>query len=282
MALKASAFTSFITLAVSVQCAPAPLATRPIDQGAATPSQLESTCRSTALNGPEQAHLSVHRGVSSLVEFLVSVSNQSVPHRSVDQERALACQLFRQQEVDVPMLLQSLEALPTASVPSCAVGEVSFPGADGDGRWHLIGFPGELFVALYEPPQRDFLYPPMTWTLRKAGAFAVHEALQAAYVCPTSEADHCVAWNPRQDEASPADSNADPRALPTQFFCTDERALPCESRGYTTEVYVLEPNTGRALMFGPFERQEQPTIAARPGSRDITITGSTCRADVTL
>jgi hypothetical protein len=71
-------------------------------------------------------------------------------------------------------------------------------------------------------------------------------------------------------------------ATPRRFFCPDEQALPCEQRGYNSEVYVLDPMTGRTLKFGPFEREEVPRVTSRSQAGAVTITAQSCREEASF
>ena len=154
-------------------------------------------------------------------------------------------------------------------------GEALWFDAAEHGMWHLLGFAGDVFVALFEPPNRDKVYPPTSWTIEREGPFAVHQVLEAAYVCPTKDDEYCVAWHPGQDEEPPPD----PEVLdttPKEFYCPDAQALPCKPQGYNSEVHVLDPVTGRTFVFGPFKRQPFPKVVADPASRTIRIRTTSC------
>jgi hypothetical protein len=272
-----------VSIAASVACTGAQPKTHALARIAPEPSSADvglPSCRFVPVDNPGDAHLGLARGSSSVVRWLVSLFGGPLDTASVDQEQALVCELLKSDWADVPTLLKArAQMLPPA--PGCAIGESLFGAPDGDGRFHLIGFPGNAFVSLFEPGTHEYLYPATSWSLERVGGFAIHGATRAAFVCPTNESDLCVAWNPRMQEETDSEPGVADNAPPNRFFCTDERALECQQHGYDSEVYALDPNSGRTLKFGPFEREDLPVIVAFPDSPTITITTASCRTELT-
>ena len=160
------------------------------------------------------------------------------------------------------------------------VGDAFFPATtDGlDGTWHVMGLPGEVFVVMYEPPQRGSEYPETTWTLRREGRFAIHEVLQPAFVCPSDKTQLCVSWSPHrqnEEEGSSLTKNNAP-----EFFCPDEQALPCEQHGYNSEFYVVDPVSTRTVRIGPLERDARPQFAAPATTSQLTVVGHDCTQEI--
>ena len=194
----------------------------------------------------------------------------------------MMCRVFESSSLQAALLPGPKIQHPLSA--SCAVGEVSFGAStDGlDGTWHFLGLPNNFFVAMYEPPPRDAVYPPTTWTIKREGPFVIHEVVQPAFVCPTKKDDLCVAWSPRQQEEDDDDTlKKTNTSEPTQFFCPDEQALPCVQRGYNSEIYIVNPATAHTLRIGPLREKSLPSVKAA-GAGSVAIRNDSCSEEASF
>lgn len=201
-------------------------------------------------------------GLSDLSSLLGQIRPQREDGANPDP-RAVVCELFHAGEVETERAVAK---------QACAVGQASFPATtDGlDGNWHILRFPGERFVTMYEPPERNQVYPPTSWTIRREGSLAVHEVVEPAYVCPNSPEEVCVAWSPREED-TPTDEAGPPN--PKKFFCPDAEARQCEQHGFNVESFVVNPQTEERVRLGPISRGAIPRITAgrEPGAFTVDM-----------
>lgn len=218
--------------------------------------------------------LSIFKGAPAAVAFLAEVYDKPLQADSEKDARSFICRLFAESR-DQPR--------GEKPAPPCMVGEGYFQATtDGlDGTWDVVGLPGEVFVVLYEPPQRGSEYPETTWTLRREGRFAIHEVLQPAFVCPSDETQFCVSWSPHL-QYEEEDSLPQTDAAAREFFCPDEQALPCAQHGYNSEFYVVDPISTRTVRIGPLERVALPRFAAASSTRPLTVTTSGCTEEISF
>lgn len=218
--------------------------------------------------------LSIFRGAPATVAFLEKVHDTPLQANSEKDARSFICQLFAESRD---------QRRGEKPAPPCTVGEGHFRATtDGlDGTWDVVGLPGEVFVVMYNPPQRGSEYPETTWTLRREGRFAIHEVLQPAFVCPSDATQLCVSWSPHV-QYEEEDSLSQTDAAPREFFCPDEQALPCAQRGYNSEFYVVDPISTRTVRIGPLERVDLPRFAAASNTRPLTVTASDCTEEISF
>jgi hypothetical protein len=218
-------------------------------------------------------HLSIFKGASSAVAFLAQVYDKPPRVDSEKDARAFICELFAESRS---------QARGEKPAPLCTVGEGFFQATtDGlDGTWHVIGLPSEVFVVMYEPPQRGSEYPDTTWTLRQEGRFAIHEILQPAFVCPSDKTQICVSWSPHRQYEEESPSQTDNTAR--EFFCPDEQALPCEQHGYNSEFYVVDSVSTRTVRIGPLERVDLPQFTAASTTHQLTVAAPDCTQEISF
>lgn len=254
--------------------APATDAVAPSKPASQHLSAVESTDSCLPLVTMDTDHVSILRTASAALAFLAQVSGEALGDHSDQEALALLCRVF---DSSSPRVI-SLPATEGSQSPAplCDVGEVAFPAStdDLDGTWHLLMLSDEFFAAMYEPPQRDIVYPPTSWTIRREGRFAIHDVVRPAFVCPTDEAELCVSWNPRQQQEDDESVMAE-ASEPDDFFCPDERARPCLRQGYNSELYILDPTTSRTVRIGPLEKQDLPSVTATPTGR-VRVQTATC------
>jgi hypothetical protein len=219
-----------------------------------------------SLQSAESEVLSIFKSPTSATSFLAQVYSEPLAANSDAEARAFMCKLF------APVV---------PSLP-CTVGEGSFEATtDGlDGTWHVVGLPGDVFVIMYEPPYRGSEYPETTWTIRREGRFAIYRIVQSAFVCPSDTTQLCVSWSPHRQYDEEDLSQTDDK--PREFFCPDEKALPCIQQGYNSEFYVVDPSSTRTVRIGPLQRADLPKLTAVSSAAPLTITTAGCSEEISF